>query len=96
MSERPELMPADTPDYMIPAWIGCMHWAIGEPNIPGAYREQTGDKWEPGRTGIDRAIDEACGADKAFAERFIRWANAHVWGPLDGDGELAADCGGSG
>lgn len=65
MTDRPSLMPADTPDYMAPAWASCMQWAIGEPDILAAYRAETGDRWEPGKTGLDRMIDKACGADRA-------------------------------
>jgi hypothetical protein len=81
---RHPLMPADTPDYMTDAWASCMSWAIGEPEIVGAFRADTGNKWRPAQSGLDAMIDKATGADKAFVEAFIRWANDNVWGPIDG------------
>ena len=83
MSDRHPLMPADTPDYMAPAWADCMSWAIVEPDFLAAFRAETGNKWEPGKTGFDRLIDEACGADLLFIEAFVKWANERVWGPID-------------
>lgn len=79
-----DLMPADTPFYMLPAWLGCIQWAIGEPAIVAAFREETGEWWIPARSGIERLIDEATGLDRHFIEAFIRWANVNVWGPIDG------------
>ena len=76
------LRPADTPAYMTDDWLDCIYWAIGEPDIVAAFRENTGDLWVPGLTPLDRMIDEATGRDRAFAESFIRWANVAVWGPL--------------
>jgi hypothetical protein len=73
---------------MTAAWIGCMSWAIGVPEIVEAFRAETGLRWSPGVTGIERMIDEATGMDRAFIESFIRWANVEVWGPIDG-GESA-------
>lgn len=84
---RPALMPADTPDYMIEAWLGCIHWAISEPDILAAFRADTGNNWSPGLTPIDRMIDEATGADNHFIEAFIRWVNENLWGPIDGEEE---------
>lgn len=79
-----DLKPADTPDYMIPAWLDCISFAIGKPEIVAAFRADTGEQWQPGCTGLERMIDEATGADRHFLEAFIKWANVHVWGPLDG------------
>ena len=31
------LRPVDTPPYMTGAWIGCMRWAIGEPDIVAMF-----------------------------------------------------------
>lgn len=80
-----DLRPADTPEYMTPAWIGCLSWAIGTPEIVDAFRKESGLMWKPGRSGFERMIDEATGAERHFIEAFIRWANVNVWGPIDGD-----------
>jgi hypothetical protein len=76
------LRPADTPEYMTGAWLGCISYALGDPGVVALFRAETGNQWQPGLTAIDQAIDEATGADRAFFEAFIRWANVHVWGPL--------------
>ncbi|MBS0343805.1 MAG: hypothetical protein JSS56_25145 [Proteobacteria bacterium] len=72
---------------MTPAWLGCIHYALGNNEMLAAFRAETGNNWTPGRTGFDRMIDEATGAERAFLEQFIRWANVAVWGPLDGEEE---------
>lgn len=81
------LLPADTPEYMLPAWLGCIRYALGNPEIVAAFRHATGNKWEPGKTPLDRMIDEATGADRAWVEAFVRWVNVNVWGPIDGPGD---------
>lgn len=81
---RHPLMPEDTPDYMLPAWLGCMHWAIGNPEVVDAFRAETGMSYQPPRTGLDAAIDKATGADTAFVEAFILWANIAIWGAMAG------------
>ena len=77
------LKPEDTPDYMIPAWLSCIHWASGKPEIIDAFREETGFRWQPGQTAIDRMVDDATGMPQAFAEAFVRWANVAIWGSLE-------------
>lgn len=79
------LKPADTPDYMTPAWVSCIGWAIGKPEIVAAFRADAGNKWEPARDGLSAAIDKATGAAWEFVNAFTLWANEHVWGPLDGE-----------
>ncbi len=78
------LRPADTPAYMTDAWLGCVRWALGEPEIVEAFRGDTGMTWRPATTPIERSIDEATGADWAYLKAFIKWANVHVWGPISG------------
>lgn len=80
---RPRLMPSDTPDYMAPAWVGCISWAIGNPEIRATFMTDSGLKWEPPKTELDRMIDKATGADERFIEAFIVWANDHVWGKIE-------------
>jgi len=77
------LRPADTPAYMTDAWLSCVHWALSTPEIVAAFRHETGNTWQPGASGLDRMIDAATGADRAFLESFIQWVNVNVWGPLD-------------
>ena len=77
-----ELQPSDTPDYMVPAWLNCIEYSLGNDAIMAEYREQTGEQWTPGRTPLDRMIDEATGRDVQFLRDFITWFNVNVWGSL--------------
>lgn len=79
-----DLRPADTPEYMTPAWLGCVSWAIGKPEIVEAFRAETGNRWRPSPSPFDQMIDQATGADRDFIEAFIRWVNVNIWGPIDG------------
>lgn len=87
MTDRHPLLPADTPDYLESAWASCIAWALSDPSVLAAFRRDTGNNWQPGRTPLERQIDEACGAPKAFVEAFTQWANTHVWGPITGGGD---------
>lgn len=84
---RPPLMPADTPDYMAPAWIGCIHWAIGDADILAAFRAETGNTWTPARNGLDMMIDQATVVDRKFIEQFIQWVNINIWGSIHGNND---------
>jgi hypothetical protein len=70
------------PDHPVMAmgWMGALHWAIGQTECLETFRADTGIAWTPGRTPIDRMIDDATGADHAFIEAFIPWFHANVWG----------------
>jgi len=84
MPDKPPIgPPPDTPEYMYDAWVSCMHWALGEPEIVEAFRRDTGMMWTPGKTGIDQLIDRSTGADYHFISAFVAWANEHIWGPID-------------
>jgi hypothetical protein len=79
---------------MMEAWVGALHYALGEPSIMARYRADTGDKWMPASTAIDKMIDEASGRKQKFLVAFVRWFNEHVWGPIDApDNEDHADNG---
>lgn len=79
---EPIELPKDVPFYMADAWFSCMHFAIGDENLLGQFREETGMTWTPGKAGLDRLIDEATGADREFVEAFVEWAHKNVWGSL--------------
>jgi hypothetical protein len=74
------IMPPDTPDYMRGAWLGALHYAIGQPDILAQFYKDTGNRWTPGHTALDHMIDEAYGADRRFLVEFIAWFNVNVWG----------------
>lgn len=80
---RPSLMPADTPDYMAPAWASCMSWVLGDPDMRVAFEADTGMKFIPPRNGLERMIDDATGHGDAYVAEFIRWANENVWGHIE-------------
>ena len=84
MTARPTLMPADTPDYMAPAWAGCMSWALGKAEVRQAFERETGMQYEPPRTGLDAAIDKTTDHGEVYVQAFIAWANLNVWGPVGG------------
>jgi hypothetical protein len=75
-------MPADTPDYMAPAWASCMEWAIGQRDIVDRFIDQTGQTRLAPKGSIDALVDHALGLDRKFVEAFIRWANREIWGPM--------------
>lgn len=75
--------PADTPKYMLQAWFGALHHALGDHGIVAAFRADTGNQWMPGRAPIERMIDKATGAEERFLRDFVIWFNANVWGPMD-------------
>lgn len=79
---RPVGMPDDTPDYMAGAWIGCMQWAIGEPEIREEFEAETGHRYVAPRTPIDKMIDDATGHGTDYVAAFVEWANKNVWGPM--------------
>ena len=56
-----DLKPADTPDYMIPAWLGCISWAAGEPVLLEQFKKDTGLSYSAPKNGMDAMIDEATG-----------------------------------
>ena len=66
--------------YMTLAWAGALLAAIETPAVLAQYREDTGDHWQPGRTPIDRMVDDATGREWMFVEAFTKWFNANVWG----------------
>ncbi len=69
---------------MAHAYVDCLHWALGCGPILEQYRAETGNKWTPGRTPLDRMIDDATGAGLGFIKAFVPWFDANVWGPEEG------------
>jgi hypothetical protein len=72
--------PENTPEYMWPAWAGCLHWASGNEDVIKAFESDTGLKWSPPRNAIDVMIDEATGASENHLLRFVSWFNENIWG----------------
>lgn len=68
---------------MAAAWIAHLRYCLGEEKIVTEFRKQTGNQWEPGETSMDRLVDGATGADKAFFIEFAKWVNANLWGEVN-------------
>jgi hypothetical protein len=81
--------PDNTPEYMYDAWVSCLHWALGEDDIVAAFRRDTGIRWTPGKTVLDRMIDQSVGADEKFVMSFVAWFNDHIWGDPTAPGDDA-------
>ena len=77
-----DLAPTDKLAHI--AWQDGLLWAIDDPETLQAFREQTGNNWQPGRTPLDKMIDEATGTDREFMLAFARWFNKAIWGEVDG------------
>ena len=78
-----DLVPPDTPPYMAQAYFDCLVWAIRNPDILAAFRAETGNNWTPGKTPIERMVDDATGVGEDFVKQFIPWFNLNVWGSID-------------
>jgi hypothetical protein len=71
--QAPDLITKHLPDDLImtPAWVDCLRWSIGEPEILAGFRADTGCNFTPRLTSIDRMIDEATGRKRAFVEQYV-------------------------
>ncbi len=76
------LRPTDTPAYMTEAWLSCLLSVSRSPWALEAFAHDTGCTWTPGRSPLERMVDEATGHDQAAVEAFVRWVNVQVWGPI--------------
>lgn len=79
-----DLYPADTPAYMLDAWLCSISWSLGVPEVLAEFRADTGNNWQPASSPIEEMIDRATGVDRDFIEAFIKWHNVNIWGPIDG------------
>jgi hypothetical protein len=77
--------------YMYPAYLGFLSFALGNVDILAQYRAETGDKWQPGKTSLERMIDEATGAELRFLQSFSDFCErAHFGTPANlNSGEAA-------
>lgn len=62
------------------AWVSCLRWAIGEPEILDAFTADTGITYSAPKNAIEKMIDEASGHGEKVIESFIEWFNVNVWG----------------
>jgi hypothetical protein len=74
------LRPADTPAFMAPAWLGCISYALAQPEIWAAFIADTGTRLGAAPTAAAGLTSE----QQRVITAFVLWANVRVWGPLDG------------
>lgn len=86
-----------TPGYLAidngAAFVSCVLWAATEPKMLDAFKGDTGLDLRAviHARGIERAIDEATGAQGAVIAKFADWVALHVWG-VEGEPEPEGDC----
>lgn len=73
----------DDDPLMLPAYLGCLHWALGEDEVLARYRADTGDNFEPATNPIDKAIDRAMGRELQFLQDFSDWLERNYFGTPD-------------
>lgn len=82
-------LPQNTPEFMAPAYFGCLRWALQFDPILESFKEVTGKNIPASRSPIEKLVDEACGINhgEEFIKAFVPWFNEQVWGSLGGPGE---------
>jgi hypothetical protein len=68
--------------HLIPPWLACLRYCLGQDEMVAAFRQATRNQWSPGITPLDNAIDTATGAGKAFFADFAQWMNDNIWGSV--------------
>lgn len=64
---------------MTPAFLGCLSFAMRADDCIAAFLKAHPD-CKPPMTPMERAIDQACGRDKAVAAVFADWVAETLWG----------------
>lgn len=77
-----DLMP--TNELIQGMWVSFLGWALGSEDIVSRFREDTGNRYSPGRTTIERMVDQATGYEAAFLREFAQWLNKTHWGEVNG------------
>lgn len=77
---------------MAGAWLGSVRYALGREDVMAAFRSDTGFHWTPGKSVLDRMVDDATGVPVAFLQAFAKWHNEHIWGEENGEPIDAPDC----
>lgn len=63
-------------------WFAHLQFCLGREDIMQAFRAETGCQWQPGRTPLERMIDDATGAHREMLVQFAAWVNANLWGEV--------------
>lgn len=91
MADTPKITTPWDNHYMLPAFLGCVDWALTEPDMVEAFRAKSGHTWKPAHTAIDAMIDRATGADLKFIQDFVDFVASDIFGtPADLEASDAA------
>jgi hypothetical protein len=72
--------PSGDEAYLLPAWLGCLSWALTNPQVLEQFEKSTGFKRNHARSPIERMIDEATGMQAEYFAAFAKWMNENIWG----------------
>lgn len=94
-NRKPQVMlPEGTPEFMAPAYFGCLQWAIGFEDMRKQFETETGTS-APAlpRSPIEAMVDKACGIDrqqeaKDYFNKFKAWHDVNVWGDINAPDEI--------
>lgn len=65
---------------MAQAYIDFGLWAIGQQDFLLSFERETGLKYVPPKTGLDRLIDDASGTPRIIIGKFLDWLTVNHWG----------------
>lgn len=67
---------------MLDAWVGLLHFAIGEREVRAQFKAETGHDLDAfiGRSALDVLIDQATGHDREAFVAFCDWVTVNMWG----------------
>jgi hypothetical protein len=81
-------------EIMTSAWMGCIHWAIGEPEVCERFEKETGLMLSRARNPIEAMVDKVCGFNPQASEgtlmAFMDWVTLNFWG-VEGQEEKAEE-----
>ena len=72
---------------MMGAWVACLSWATGQPDIMAAFKTDTGydlDSITMAR-GIDKMVYDATGYTRTAFIAWCDWATKNLWGTDDAE-----------
>ena len=62
------------------AWRDGIMWAVKDPDVLVAFRDDTGTDLVEPRSPIDRLVDDATGKSRDDLARFVDWFTEEIWG----------------
>lgn len=69
-------------DFMPEAWLGCVSWAIGKPEMREQFKQDTGLDLSSlvSRDPISAMIDRQTGRERDMLLKFCDWVTENIWG----------------